>query len=129
MNHNQNKPLKLTLVVAPDEEDDNYRDEQARLLRDLIEDQIDGAEAELVTGGSLPKGVRAGEVITAGVIALALLPITVKALLELLRDWGNRRYKIKVGDIEVELPGDSTWEAAEDRIKRLLALQDREKGS
>jgi len=127
MDTTNDKPLNLTLVVAPDEDDDNYRDEQTRLLRDLIEDQIDEVDAQLATGSNLPENVRAGEVVTIGQIALAVLPVAVTALFELLRDWrkgkAERSYTIEVGDIKVALPGEGTWEEAEERIKRLLELQ------
>ena len=131
MDTTNDKPLNLTLVVAPDEDDDNYRDEQTRLLRDLIEDQIDEVDAQLTTGSDLPENVRAGEVVTIGQIALAVLPavlpVAVTALFELLRDWrkgkAERSYTIEVGDIKVALPGQGTWEEAEERIKRLLELQ------
>ena len=58
MDTTSDKQLNLTLVVAPDEDDDNYRDEQTRLLRDLIEDQIDEVDAQLAKGSDLPENIR-----------------------------------------------------------------------
>ena len=126
MTRQAQNPIHFEIIVAPEEEDGAYRDEQARLLRDLIEDQVDGAKAELVRSGKSPEGARAGEVVTLGHIALAVLPVAVTGLLGLLRDRykarQERRYKIKVGDIEVELPGEASWEEAERRVSRLLEL-------
>ncbi len=127
MDRPQDKPLDFTLVVAPDEEDDDYRDTQTRQLRDLIEDQIDEAEARLVTKDDLPANVRSGVMQIIGEVALKVLPSAVTGLFNLLRDRqkgkAERSYTIRVGVIEVTLPGEGTWEEAEERIKRLLELQ------
>ena len=133
MEQDDRQPIEFTLLVAPDDPDNNFRDDQARQLRDLIEDQIDDAEADLVRGGALPDGARAvAEAVTVGHIALAVLPVALTGLFGLLRDWrrgkDERNYRIKVGDVEVELPGDTSWEEAEARIKKLLQMQNKDEG-
>ena len=127
MKQDDRQPIEFTLLVAPDDPDNNFRDDQARQLRDLIEDQIDDAEADLARGGSLPDGARAAEAVAVGAIVLAALPVALTGLFGLLRDWRRgkteRNYRIKVGDVEVELPGDASWEEAEARVKKLLEMQ------
>ncbi len=127
MERRQDKLLDFTLVIAPNEADDDYRDVQTRQLRDLIEDQIDEAEARLVTDDNLPANVRSGVMQVIGEIALKVLPSAVTGLFNLLRDWqkgkAERSITIKVGDIEVSLRGEATLEEVEESIKRLLALQ------
>lgn len=79
---------------------------------------------ELERSDDVPDGVMSVEAITAGAIALAVLPTMVPAIIEYLRDWRLRNadrvvtIKRKVGEeeIEVSFPEDMS----SDRLQELI---------
>ncbi len=126
MENNQALPINLILTISPDETDQLERDEQTRSLRSLIEDQIDGAEAELPKPGETPAGTR-GAATEVGELLVKILPESVKGLLGIVSAWtgraAGRGAKIKVDGIELEIPAKMTPDEMEAMAIRLYALQ------
>jgi hypothetical protein len=118
--------VNLTFQLNADE---NYDPEELDLLtRQLLTEvqELDVESAELVKGGELPQGAKAGELITLGTLAVAVLPAMAPKLLDLVQSWsmrsGNRRVKIKAQvdnrSIEVEY---SPATMSADELKRLVS--------
>ncbi|MEA3413652.1 MAG: hypothetical protein U9R74_19285 [Pseudomonadota bacterium] len=103
-----NTPMRFTLIVSPDE-DEEFRDDLARQLRRESE-EIDGVvDASLVMGGPAPEGARnVGELVSIGQVALEVLPIAIPSVIALVQAWmlrdSNRSTRIKIGDTEVDIP-------------------------
>ena len=108
---------------------ENYDPEELDLLtRQLLTEvqELDVESAELVKGGELPEGAKAGELITLGTLAVAVLPAMAPKLLDLVQSWSmrsqNRRVKIKAQvdnrSIEVEY---SPATMSVDELKRLVS--------
>lgn len=78
-----------------------------QLLGELQEQDVE--TAELVAGGSIPSGAKAGEAIELGVIAVAVLPALLPKLVEFFQAWALRgqgrtiKFKGVVGGLPVEL--------------------------
>lgn len=118
-----NNPLNITLIVNPDEDDEDYRDRLARELRRECE-ELDGViEAELARGGEAPDGARAGELIEIGKVAIAALPGVLAPLIVAVQAWmlrdKGRTTRIKVGDTELEIPVKMSPQEVLEFIERL----------
>lgn len=106
---NNPRIARLTLHVdAGEGVDDDDLDRLTRQLRGEI-DELGVESVDLVTGGAVPKGARAGELVTLGVLAVAVLPATLPHMINFLRDWSLReekrsvKIKAQVGDRSVEV--------------------------
>ncbi len=131
-----NNPLNITLIVNPDEDDEDYRDGLARELRRECE-ELDGViEAELARGGEAPDGARAGELIEIGKVAIEALPGVLAPLIVAVQAWmlrdKGRTTRIKVGDTELEIPvkmsrpgGTGVHRAPEKRCRDMMVPSDR----
>jgi len=89
--------------LSPDERDRVTR----RLRRDLSE--LDVESVELSRGAKVPKGAKSAEAVALGSLAVAVLPVAIPKVIELLPDWlmrgDNRTLKLKlqVGENSAEI--------------------------
>lgn len=101
--------INLTLYVDPgNHADDEELDLAARRLRSEIRD-LHVESVELLREGNAPEGSKSAEALTAGALAMAILPVAIPPLLDLLKAWTSRgesrtvRIKTQVKDKIVEL--------------------------
>lgn len=101
-------PLDLVLILDRDGISDRRLDDMTIQLKSELE-QIRPASVDRVRVDENPNGTMAGEAFTLGAIALAVLPVTIPALIQFLHDWklrnANRTITIrrKIGDEEIEV--------------------------
>ena len=102
-----NEPsVRLELAIDPSGLDDEATDGAARSLRRAIDEaDLDGVRAEPVRGEA-PSGAK-GDAFTVGALALAVAPVLVEQVLQLVREWCTRpgaqpvKVHVKVGDREI----------------------------
>ena len=118
------RSLNLTLLINTGAEDDAEElDRLTRQLRTEIQ-ELDVESVEFVTSGEAPEGVKSGEVVALGSLAVVLLPAVAPKLIALLRSWSmrgeNRTVQVtaKVGD-ESLVPENSETMSLEE-LKRLV---------
>ena len=108
---------------------DSDQNEIDRLTRNLLgeisETEVEEVEIPTSTDGS-PGGTKSGEAITWGQIAIVTLPTVLPAVIMLVQSWLLRQQshaiKVKIGEIEVEIPRDLPEEKLErivDQVKRI----------
>ncbi len=99
---------QLTLQLAVPNADADELDRATRQLRDEIR-EVGVKSVELTKGTPVPAGAKSAEVVTLGVLAVAVLPTTVPKLIEFLRDWLMRgegrtvKIKTQMGDRALEV--------------------------
>jgi hypothetical protein len=82
-------PIQLNLEISADDASSGELDELARrLLAELRETDVESVD--LVSAGSAPSGAKAAEAITAGAIALSILPAALPKLIEFVQSWAMR---------------------------------------
>jgi hypothetical protein len=103
-------PTHLTVYVGGDDLPAEEVDALAHgLLRELRE--LDVESAELAAAGPAPAGAKAGEAITLGAVALAVLPAILPKVLDYIQAWVLRgrgrvvKFKGKLAGHEVEFEG------------------------
>jgi len=93
---------------------DGTDDELDRLTRHLLRDlkELDVESARFATGGSAPDGTKAvAEVVTAGAIALAVLPNALPKVIEFLHAWSLQgrgrtiKFKGKIAGQNIDFEG------------------------
>jgi len=102
-------------LIGGEEIDDADLDNMTRSLRSELEELpfVQEVEQKPVGAGyaAPPKGTKTGELLALGVLAMAVLPTAIPALIGFLQEWGlrpgNRPVRIKVqggstGSLEVE---------------------------
>ena len=99
--------------------DDEAVDELTRSLRRSIEEaDLAGAKVDRVAA-DLPAGAR-GDAFTLGALALAVAPVFVEQVLQLIRDWSARpgakpvKVAVRVGDREISAEYDASRMTAEE---------------
>ena len=101
-------PMKFVVVLDGDDISDRRLDEITIHLKSELE-KFHLVSVDLVREVEKPDGTMSGDAFTLGAIALAVLPVTVPALIEFLRDWklrnSNRTITIKrrIGEQEIEV--------------------------
>ncbi len=115
--------LRLNLQISAADATPEELDETTRqLLTELRETDVESAE--LVSGGPAPTGTKSAEVVTAGAIALAVLPNAVPKLLDFVQSWSMRaqgrtvKFKGTIGGQAIEFEG-----SAQDLQNLLQTLQ------
>ena len=85
-------PTSVVLRVdGADPQTEEDRDAMARqLLQEIREDLPESSSVDLVTVAEAPAGVKSGELVTIGAVAVSLLPALVPQLVELVRAWSLR---------------------------------------
>ena len=119
--------LILTINLGDDALPDEVNKATTQLYRELLTSDAD--RVEKVRSNQLEAGAK-GDPITLGAIALALGVAAAPGVVEIVKDWLNRRHavpvqvKIKLGDDEIELSGPATISAEEfeARAERVVAL-------
>ena len=109
---------------------DEAVDELTRSLRRSIEEaDLADTKVDRVTG-DLPAGAR-GDAFTLGALALAVAPVLVEQVLQLIRDWSARpgakpvKVSVRVGDREVS----SEYDAARMTAEEVQAIADQLRAS
>jgi hypothetical protein len=99
--------------------DDEKLDQLTRSLRRTIEEaDLEGARVERVAG-DLPAGAR-GDAVTLGALAVAVAPVLVDQLIQIIRGWCARagtkpvKVAVRVGDREVSAEYDAARMTAEE---------------
>lgn len=131
------------LVQLPGGEDIDEADldEMTRSLRSELEElsfvrSVDQRRSVEPGETSPPKGTKAGEILTLGALALAILPDALPTLIGFLKEWalrpGNRPVKIKVQraehSLEVEYdPRSMSTAEVKDLASEMHALLDTER--
>ncbi len=117
------KTVALELQVSAVDATDDELDELTRnLLTELNESDVESAQ--LVKNDSAPAGTKSAEVVTAGAIAITVLPTVLPKIIEMIQAWVMRghgrtvKFKGKVGGRMIEFEG-----AADDLQKILATLQ------
>jgi hypothetical protein len=108
---NEAAATQLTVIVGAGEDlPPEELDALARgLLRELREQEVESAE--LASAGAAPEGTKAGEVITLGAVALAVLPAFLPKIVDFIQAWALRgqgrmvKFKGKVGGQDLEFEG------------------------
>ncbi len=102
--------VRLNLEIAADDASSGELDELARrLLAELRETDVESAE--LVSAGPAPAGAKSAEAVTAGAIALSVLPAALPKLIDFVQSWAMRgqgrrvKFKGKIGGQDVEFEG------------------------
>ena len=119
--------LILTINLGDDALPDEVNKATTQLYRELLASDAD--RVEKMRSDRLETGTK-GDPITLGAIALALGVAAAPGVVEIVKDWLNRRHavpvqvKIKLGDDEIELSGPATISAEEfeARAERVVAL-------
>lgn len=103
-------PIRLDLEISAEDATIGELDELARrLLAELRETDVESAE--LVAGGPAPAGAKSAEAITAGAIALSVLPAAMPKLIDFIQSWVMRgqgrkvKFKGKIAGQAVEFEG------------------------
>jgi hypothetical protein len=117
------KPIELELEVSVHDSTPEDLDTITRsLLKELRETDVESIR--LVSVGIAPKGSKAGDTVTAGMLAMAVLPTVLPSVISLIKDWimrgKGRTVKFKGKGIEFE-------GTAED-LEKLLEKLERGKG-
>jgi hypothetical protein len=100
--------VSVELCLDPAQHADAHELEDATLslMRDLQDSDL--AESVSRPTAAAPSGAKAGEVLTAGAVILAVLPVAVEQILGMLRNWVARpgnppvRFKVSRGDRSME---------------------------
>ena len=115
--------VQFTMQIGAGEDADAEElDRLTRQLRGELQD-LGVESAELVKGGPAPGGSKSVEAVTAGAIAVAVLPTFLPKLVEFIQAWALRgqgrtvKFKGKVAGQEVEFEG-----SAEDLKPLLVTL-------
>ncbi|MCB9105956.1 MAG: hypothetical protein H6633_17200 [Anaerolineales bacterium] len=119
--------LILTINLGDDALPDEVNKATTQLYRELLASDAD--RVEKMRSDRLETGTK-GDPITIGAIALALGAAAAPGVVEIVKDWLNRRHavpvqvKIKLGDDEIELSGPASISAEEfeARAERVVAL-------
>jgi len=116
----ETEATRFTLQIGAGEDaTDEELDRLARQLRDELQ-ELSVESAELAESGPAPKGSKSAEAVTAGAIAVAVLPTFLPKLVDFVQAWALRgqnrmvKFKGKVAGQDVEFEG-----SAED-LKALL---------
>jgi hypothetical protein len=99
------------LIVTIDSGGELDADQLDRLTRQLKSEllDLDTEAVELVKNANAPAGTKSAEAVTAGTLAVAILPSFLPTLLEYLKSWTmreeQRKVKVKsqIGDRSIEL--------------------------
>ncbi len=121
--------LHLDLTIsAPDHTDEELDAMTRRMLTELK--NLDVEAVSLASSGSAPGGTKGMDAVTAGAIALAVLPTMLPKVLEFLQSWtlqGKGRtikFKGRVADQHIEFEG-----SLADMEKLLAKLEKKQKRS
>jgi hypothetical protein len=104
----QNASDLILTINAGEELDADQLDRLTRQLRSELLD-LDTESVDLVKSETPPAGTKSAEAVTAGTLAVAILPAFLPKLLEYLQSWTmreeQRKVKVKsqVGDRSIEL--------------------------
>jgi hypothetical protein len=98
------------MVTGPEDTDAQELDELTRSLREeLLAAGVE--DARPATAGPSPAGTKAGEVLQLGALAVAMSPVALQGVIDVVRHWGNRRpvrkVTITVADDALTLEGAS----------------------
>ena len=106
--------------------DDEDVDELTRSLRHSIEEaDFAGTKVDRVAG-DLPAGAR-GDAFTLGALALAVAPVLVEQVLQLVRDWSARpgakpvKVAVRIGDREIS----AEYDASRMTVEEVQAVADK----
>jgi len=118
MDNQELTELKLEISAS-----DASEDELDRLTRQLLAElrETDVESAELVKGGTAPAGTKAIDPVTAGAIAIAVLPSMLTKIIETIQAWLLRdssrkiKFKGKVAGQVIEFEGST------DDLQKLIA--------
>ena len=107
---NVSESIQFNIIVNSVEGTDDELDHLTRqLLKDLK--ALDVESVKLATGGNAPDGTKGTEVITAGTIALAVLPTMLPKILEFLQSWSLQgrgrtiKFKGKIAGQNIDFEG------------------------
>ncbi len=119
---NNQELIKLNLEVSASDASEDEIDAMTRqLLSELKETNVESAS--LVKSGSAPEGTKSVDPVTAGAIAIAVLPGMLSKIIETIQAWvlrGNNRtvkFKGKVAGQTIDFEG-----SADDLQKLLVTL-------
>lgn len=108
MSDSENVQIDLTVSASGGTEDETDRMTR-QLLRDLK--SLDVESVKLASEGNAPAGTKGIESITAGTIALAVVPTMLPKVLEFLQSWSLQgkgrtiKFKGKVADQNIDFEG------------------------
>jgi hypothetical protein len=119
--------LQLSLTISALDNDDDQLDDMTRQLFMELKD-LDVESVNLSADGRAPTGTKGVDPVTAGTIALAVLPAMLPKVLEFLQSWtlqGKGRtikFKGKIADQHIEFEG-----SLADMEKLLAKLEKKQK--
>jgi hypothetical protein len=103
-----NVGLHATLLLERNTDvDDNELDELTGMLRRSLLSELDVDAEPLRSSDSLPQNSKSADVTSIGALAIALSPITLRSMFQLLQEWLKNRpvrtVKVKIGADSIEL--------------------------
>ncbi len=118
-------PLSIDLTVSAPARTDEELDRITRqLLRDLKE--FDLESAQLKPGGMAPVGTKGAEAVTAGTIALSVLPAVFPKIVEFLQAWSLQgrgrtvKFKGRIAGQNVD------FEGSFDEMQKLVVMLEKQ---
>lgn len=102
--------IRLNLEVSADDATSDQLDELTRHLLAELRD-MDVESAQLASAGPAPDGAKSAEALTAGAIALSVLPAALPKLIDFIQAWAMRgqgrrvKFKGKIAGQAVEFEG------------------------
>jgi hypothetical protein len=118
-------PLHIDLTISAPANSDEELDRMTRqLLRELK--GFDLESVQLKSGGSPPAGTKSGEAVTAGTIALSVLPAVFPKLVEFLQAWSLQgrgrtiKFKGKIAGQNIDFEGSIA------EMEKLVALLEKQ---
>jgi hypothetical protein len=122
-----NDPLSIDLTVSAPANSDEELDRMTRqLLRELKEFNLESVQ--LKKGVSPPPGAKGVEAVTAGTIAISVLPAVFPKIVEFLQSWSLQgrgrtiKFKGKIAGQNVD------FEGSFDEMQKLVALLEKQQG-
>src|SRR5262245_58461536 len=103
--------LILRIDAGKDADLEELEDQTRQLLREIRD--LDVELVELTSNEAVPEGAKSAEVVTLGVLAVAVLPAVIPEVIKFLQAWSmreeNRTVKVKtqVGDRSLEVEYDT----------------------
>jgi hypothetical protein len=91
--------LRIRLDVSADVDDDVLARMTGDLRDELLDLDVDSVERP--SDGAAPEGTKAGEVLTAGALLLAVAPSVVEGVMAILASWLSRQ----PADVKIEIDG------------------------
>lgn len=102
--------MHVTLALQPEADvDDSELDELTAELRQRLLEDLDVCAVDRAAGPTTPDNAKSADATTVGALLVALSPITLRSVFQLVREWLRHRpvrtARIAIGEDTIELSG------------------------